>query len=109
VTTDSDILARLRNWRSVHLARLHEVMGEAADEIERLRGDADVARLRLKAAHAEIARLHDRLSLWEWCAEKTREMYGGCFRPEYAAKVREVARGVAGTESAPHGPLERMK
>ena len=35
---DSDILARLRDWRSVHLARLHEVMSEAADEIERLRG-----------------------------------------------------------------------
>jgi hypothetical protein len=33
----SDILARLRDWRSVHLARLHEVMSEAADEIERLR------------------------------------------------------------------------
>ena len=32
----SDIVARLRNWRTVHLARLHLLMEEAADEIERL-------------------------------------------------------------------------
>jgi hypothetical protein len=31
----SDIVARLRNWRTVHLARLHLLMEEAADEIER--------------------------------------------------------------------------
>ena len=31
-----DIVERLRNWRSVHLARLHLLMEEAADEIERL-------------------------------------------------------------------------
>ncbi len=34
----SDIVERLRNWRTVHLARLHLLMEEAADEIERLRG-----------------------------------------------------------------------
>jgi hypothetical protein len=34
----SDIVERLRNWRSVHLARLHLLMDEAADEIEGLRG-----------------------------------------------------------------------
>ena len=33
----SDIVERLRNWRSVHLARLHLLMEEAADEMERLR------------------------------------------------------------------------
>ena len=32
----SDIVERLRNWRTVHLALLHLVMEEAADEIERL-------------------------------------------------------------------------
>jgi hypothetical protein len=32
-----DILVLLRDWRSVHLARLHLVMDEAADEIGRLR------------------------------------------------------------------------
>ena len=33
----SDIVERLRNWRTVHLARLHLLMEEAADEMERLR------------------------------------------------------------------------
>ena len=32
----SDIVEQLRNWRSVHLARLHLLMEEAADEMERL-------------------------------------------------------------------------
>jgi hypothetical protein len=35
----NDIVARLRNWRTVHLARLHLLMEEAADEMERLRAD----------------------------------------------------------------------
>ena len=34
-----DIVERLRNWRTVHLARLHLLMEEAADEMERLRAD----------------------------------------------------------------------
>ena len=37
----SDIVERLRNWRAVHLARLHLLMDEAADAIERLRLTAD--------------------------------------------------------------------
>jgi transposase-like protein len=37
----SDIVERLRNWRNVHLARLHLLMEEAADEMERLRLTAD--------------------------------------------------------------------
>jgi hypothetical protein len=32
----SDIVTRLRNWRTVHLARLHLLMEESADEMERL-------------------------------------------------------------------------
>ena len=36
----TDIVARLRNWRAVHLARLHLLMEEAADEIDRLRRGA---------------------------------------------------------------------
>ena len=36
----SDIVERLRNWRTVHLARLHLLMEEAADEMERLRNGA---------------------------------------------------------------------
>ena len=37
----SDIVERLRNWRTVHLARLHLLVEEAADEMERLRLTAD--------------------------------------------------------------------
>lgn len=40
----SDIMERLRNWRSVHLARLHLLMEEAADEMERLRNGAAESR-----------------------------------------------------------------
>jgi hypothetical protein len=49
-----DIVARLRGWRGLHLARLGELFDEAADEITRLRGDAEIARLRLEAAHGEV-------------------------------------------------------
>jgi hypothetical protein len=37
----SDIVTRLRNWREVHLARLHLLMDEAADEMERLSANGD--------------------------------------------------------------------
>ena len=55
----SDIVTRLRDWRNVHLARLHILMEEAADEMERLsaNGDCPVAdnaanRDNTPAAHA---------------------------------------------------------
>ena len=50
----TDIVARLRNWRAVHLARLHLLMEEAADEIDRLRADWPE---QLSAARSEIERL----------------------------------------------------
>ena len=37
----TDLAARLKNWRSVHLARLHILMDEAADEMERLSANGD--------------------------------------------------------------------
>jgi hypothetical protein len=37
----SDIVTRLRNWREVHLARLHILMEQAADEMERLSANGD--------------------------------------------------------------------
>jgi hypothetical protein len=52
----TDIVERLRRevvWES----EVGDVLSAAADEIERLRGDAEVSRLRLAAAHAEIERL----------------------------------------------------
>lgn len=36
MTDMNDLVTRLRNWRGVHLARLHLLMEEAADEMERL-------------------------------------------------------------------------
>ncbi len=47
----SDLVTRLRNWRTVHLARLHLLMKEAADEMERLRADWPE---QLAAARSEI-------------------------------------------------------
>jgi hypothetical protein len=37
----TDLVTRLRNWREVHLARLHLLMEEAADEMERLSSNGD--------------------------------------------------------------------
>ena len=37
----NDIVTRLRDWRNVHLARLHLLMEEAADEMERLSANGD--------------------------------------------------------------------
>ena len=37
----NDIVTRLRDWRNVHLARLHLLMEEAADEMERLSANSD--------------------------------------------------------------------
>jgi hypothetical protein len=55
----SDIVTRLRNWREVHLARLHLLMDEAADEMERLRADWPE---QLAAARSEVERLCQVLS-----------------------------------------------
>lgn len=63
----TDIVDRLR--ASVTQCRAvdrSELLSEAASEIARLRGDAEVARLRMEAAHAEIAGL--RLLPEERCA-----------------------------------------
>ena len=62
----SDIVERLRNWRTVHLARLHLLMEEAADEIERLRADwpeqLQAHSVLIAEQELEIARLRLRLS-----------------------------------------------
>ena len=57
VAGDRDIIARLRDWRSVHLARLHEVMEQAADEIELLRGYRDEAESEASIASLAVERL----------------------------------------------------
>lgn len=56
----SDITIRLRTWlKAVDAVPAIDLMDEAANEIARLRGDAEVARLRLEAAQEEIARLRE--------------------------------------------------
>ena len=62
--------------------------GDPLDELDEA-GDT------IKNLRADIKRLSEQLALWEWCAVKTREMYGGCFTPEYAAKVLAVANKLA--------------
>jgi hypothetical protein len=56
--------------------------GEAADAIEWQR--------------AEITRLRERLALWDACAQKSVQMYGGCVRPEYEQLLRDAATSLAG-------------
>jgi hypothetical protein len=62
----SDIVTRLRNWRSVHLAKLHLLMDEAADEMERLRADWPE---QLAAARSEVERLRQVLSQKNDCPD----------------------------------------
>jgi hypothetical protein len=82
--TDTDIVAGLRecaaesrdlegDYYADQFATAPEIFERAADEIDRLR---------------------KREALWQWCAERTTETYGGCYRPEYAEKVEAAAREV---------------
>ena len=84
--TDTDIVADLRecaaesrdlegDYYADQFATAPEIFERAADEIERLR---------------------KREALWQWCAERTTETYGGCYRPEYAERVEAAARELAG-------------
>ena len=83
---DTDIVADLRecaaesrdlegDYYADQFATAPEIFERAADEIERLR---------------------KREALWQWCAERTTETYGGCYRPEYAERVEAAARELAG-------------
>lgn len=93
----TDIVTRLRTWvHAVDAAPASDLMDEAADEIARLRGDVEIDRLRLEAAHAEMERLRQRVGLWERCAAKTVEVYGGCIRPEYEKALEDAAVSMAG-------------
>jgi hypothetical protein len=63
MTGASDIVARLRNWREVHLARLHLLMDGAADEMERLR---QVLSQKNHCPDADNAAAQDILTDEEW-------------------------------------------
>ena len=52
---------------------------------------AEIARLQ-----SEIDRLRQRVHLWERCATKTVQMYGGCVRPEYEQRLEDAAVSMAG-------------
>lgn len=59
---EGDIVSRLLGWRGLHLAHSGELFEEAAGEILNMRGDAEVARIRLDAASDEIASLQSALA-----------------------------------------------
>jgi hypothetical protein len=49
----SDIVARLRAWRELHLTRLGGLMDEAADHIESLRREVRTQRLEIAGLREE--------------------------------------------------------
>ena len=53
----SDLVARLRNWRDVHLARLHLLMEEAADKIAVLESKLSLRENLEQGLMAGVARL----------------------------------------------------
>ena len=53
----SDIVARLRDWRNVHLARLHLLMEEAADQIAILESKLSLRENLEQGLMAGVARL----------------------------------------------------
>jgi hypothetical protein len=92
----TDIVTRLRNWRTVHLARLHLLMDEAADEMERLRNGAIEWRDQLEIAADEVERLRQGLS-----------QKNDCPAPDNGAKQdtvgRTLARRITGLQSTLEG------
>lgn len=86
------------------------LLRDAHDLIERLQRESKELKQTLAYAREELSkadkraqdfaneagRLQKREALWQWCAVKTTEMYGGCYKPEYAEKVEAVAKGLAG-------------
>lgn len=101
-----DIVERLRfaadDTDAVENASVASLLEDAAAEIHRLRiTDEEMMSIEaavriIEAREAEIDRLQKREALWQWCAERTTETYGGCYRPEYAEKVRAAAKELAG-------------
>ena len=67
--------------------RLRNISGEAGDQ-----GDVVLC----TDAAEEIERLRQRVHLWERCATKTVQMYGGCVRPEYEQRLEDAAVSMAG-------------
>ena len=71
------------------------------DEVSRLRGDAEIARLRLQAAHAEVERLR--------LTDAEREAIAACVADDEAATAHERAdtlRGLLHRHAGPGGSHE---
>ncbi len=91
----SDIVERLRNWRTVHLTQLRYVMESAADEIERLRlsakGDCPVPEnaanedKALTAAERSVASLGSQPVAWRIYADDGSETVFLCYELARAA------------------------
>jgi hypothetical protein len=106
----SDIVGRLRNWRTVHLTQLRYVMESAADEIERLRlsgngscpepenaasEDKVFLRQNMTTLTDEIARLREeKASDWKAACESTRLASTEIARLRLTAAERDVMREV---------------
>jgi hypothetical protein len=82
----SDIVERLRNWRTVHLTQLRYVMESAADEIERLRlsakGDCPVPE---NAANGDILTAAEREAV-----EVAAQAYADDHGERFAATLRAL-------------------
>ena len=60
----TDLVDRLRRWTvSAAAVPVGDLMDEAADEITRLRGDVEIARMRLEASYGEAEKLQHRVRL----------------------------------------------
>ncbi len=89
----SDIVARLRDWRSVHLARLHLLMEEAADEMQRLRNGSLVACETVRLTDAEREAIAG--AMWDY----------GQYADEMGLSMAEVTE----RQATLRGLLERIK
>jgi hypothetical protein len=72
----SDIVERLRNWRTVHLTQLRYVMESAADEIERLRlTDSErfvISEVRDTYADEDDVASNEIAAVLDWLLERTK-------------------------------------
>jgi hypothetical protein len=102
----SDIVTRLRNWRTVHLARLHLLMDEAADEMERLRADWPE---QLAAARSEVERLCHVLSQKNHCPDADNAAKQDTLTDEEREAIAFFARDNWSMSPVLRGLLERLK
>ena len=103
----SNMVERLRDWRSVHLARLHLLMEEAADEMERVQALADKRGELAVERRREIERLRQ-VSLQKNLTDAERFVLREA-RDAYAdkddVKCNEIAKVLDGLLNRTLGPV----